>query len=160
MSSITEILKTALQHEVKASVLYNSAADITEDDESRMLFLELSGFEDDHARRLIEGAKEYPDVDATALATYLREVEGEAEGNLTIEESQVIKRGDMRAILKMAIEFEQSAKAAYQRLAGAAQEGPFREFCETMIQEEQSHADTLTQELHSLDMDLEDRPGL
>ncbi len=44
MESPTDILKTVLSHEVKASAFYSLASEITHNDESRMLFIELGRY--------------------------------------------------------------------------------------------------------------------
>ncbi len=42
MQKATKILKSALYNEVKSQTFYSKAADNTNDDESRMVFLELT----------------------------------------------------------------------------------------------------------------------
>jgi len=160
MTSTIEILKTALTHEVKASVYYNRASEITQDDESRAIFMELINFEDTHPLRLIEIAKEKnlaPDVD---LKAYLKNLEDDTENTLSVEATELLKNGDMRAVLEFAIKMEVDAEATYRGLAEQIDDDQAKSFCLEIADEEKLHAKMLTQGLDSLSMDEEDRPAL
>jgi len=160
MTSTTDILKTALAHEVKASAFYNHASEITENDEARMIFIELTNFEDTHPQRLIDIATAHnlaPDVD---LNTYLKDLERDADNTLPAKATELLKSGNMQAVLKFAIKMEEDAEATYRNLAEQMDDDQAKHFCLEIAEEEKSHAKILTQGLDSLSMDEDDRPAL
>ena len=154
------MLKSALQHEVRASVLYNRAIDITNNEEAKSLFIELAGFEDDHAKKIIRTANGYEGVDAEELEKHLDWLEKEFEKGFTVKENETLKHGDIKDVLAMAISMEESARDAYADLVNSASDGDLKKFCEAMVTEEQSHANSLEQALTNVDIEPEDRAGL
>ena len=58
MRTLLDIFKLALLNEVKAQLFYRVAAEITERDEARLWFIELSSLEADHAHDLIRRMEE------------------------------------------------------------------------------------------------------
>ncbi len=160
MTSTIDILKTALAHEVKASVFYERASEITEDDAARLIFIELVNFEDTHPQRLIEIAKEHNLTPGVDLKKYLRELEDDTENTLSVEATDLLKSGDMCAVLEFAIKMENDAEATYRGLADQMDDDQAKSFCLEIANEEKGHAKMLTQGLDSLSMEEEDRPAL
>lgn len=160
MEKAEEILNNAIKHELHAEIFYSKAAELTENDESRMVFLELSGLEDDHSRRLVERFEKSPLARHIDLRAHLDETEAEMKHRLTLEETDLIRHGDMAAVLDFAIAREQEARDNYQALALSLEDGDDCDFCTEMAKEEQRHVDILTQLRRSLDMEPEERPDL
>jgi rubrerythrin len=160
MDSVVEILKGAIENEIKAKVFYGKASEITEVGESQMVFLELSEMEDGHARLLVE---RFGDLFAAAdfdAASYVAAREAETEKVLGIHENAIIERGSVREALEFAIDLEERARATYlglvERVDGEEQKAVLRELAD----EEQKHHDMLSKVHTNLDTPPEERPAL
>lgn len=137
MRTAAEILKAAIEHEVKAGVFYNKAAELTNNDESRMVFLELIGMEDDHAKELVNMVKTSAFAVEFDAQAYLDELEENAENSVTVEETDLIKNGDMKAVLTMAIEMEEKATKNYEDLAASYTDPHVIGYCKKLAEEEE-----------------------
>lgn len=160
MSAAVDVLKEALRNEARAAAFYELAAEVTQDDESRMLFLEMVDFEEGHARTLVErvgGSATFKGFDAAA---YVKELESSVETTLKRTETDVIVNGTIRQVLELAIKMEQRAQETYETLAAHAENEEVESLCRDQAREEEQHARALHRMLGSLDMDEEDRPGL
>lgn len=160
MEKPIDIIKQALRNELHASAFFAKAAELTKDDESRMLFLELGGMEDDHAAALVERLKSAPCAKDTDLPALLKQLESSPEPVLPAAEMVIIENGDPRAVLSLAIDLENRAMQTYARLAEESTDLEIKGYCLDLAKEELSHASALTKLLRSLDMDEDDRPGL
>lgn len=160
MKSAADVFKMALFNEVKADAFYKKAADITQNDESRMLFLQLSQMEDDHARALIRKAAKAPCAMEFDPEQYLRELETTTNTTISEEENRVLEHGSMQEVLQLAIELENQAQDTYHSLAEKAVDRNVRDLCLELADVEEKHAIALQNLLNSLSMDSDDRPGL
>jgi rubrerythrin len=160
METTLEIFKMALQNEVRASTFYAKAAEITENDESRMLFLELSHMEDDHARRLVERSRRIAPGEPLDAQAHLQRLQADTARDLGVEETGLIRSGDMRSVVEFSIGLEATARDKYLALASRLENADDRAFCEGLAAEEQKHFDSLTNLRTSMDMDMEERPML
>ena len=79
MEKVVDILKHAIENELKAKVFYTQAADITSDGESQMVFMELTGMEDDHARLLVDRFGDLLQAKGFDARSYLNELEADIE---------------------------------------------------------------------------------
>lgn len=160
MQKAIELLKNVLSHEVKSSVFYKKAAEITKDDESRMLFLELCSEEDDHARHLIEKMNDSPLFGDFNAKEYLKELESNMENSVSVEELQTLKTGNMKDVMDLVIFVEEKAYENYKNLADHAEDADIKSLCLKLAEEEKKHLNSATRMLESIDMDEEDRPAL
>ena len=160
MQAAIQFFKDALQHEAKAVAFYERAAEITQNDESRMLFLKLIGLEEEHATVLLEKVKGAPCGKAFDVDAYVQTLEGSATDAISPEEAVVMASGSPHQVLEMAIRMEEQAVKNYEGLAQEATDMEVIAHCHEMAAEERKHANELTNLLHSLDMSEEDRPGL
>ncbi len=160
MEKAIEIFKNALELEVQAEIFYEKAAEIAEDDESRMVFLELSDMEDDHARRIVERFKRTSFGKMFDADSWLHELEQESGKTLDMRAGEIIAKSNMREILKYAIQMETTARDNYKSLCERFSDSEDIEYCSDLADEEQKHINSLTQLLSSIDMDPEDRPRL
>ncbi|MEO5345448.1 MAG: ferritin family protein [Magnetococcus sp. YQC-9] len=160
MEKPIDIIKQALRNEIHASAFFAKAAELTKDDESRMLFLELGGMEDNHAEALVIRLKNAPCAQEMDLAAYLKQLESSPEPVLPPAEMAIIENGDARSVLRLAINLENRAMQTYARLAEESTDLEVKAYCLDLAREEVGHAAALTKLLHSLDMDEDDRPGL
>jgi rubrerythrin len=160
MEKAIEIFKNALELEVQAELFYEKAAELTNDDESRMVFLELADMEDGHAHHIVERFKDTDFGKMFDADGWLVEVEREDNKILDVEAVDVIAQGDMKAILKYAISMEEEARDSYQRLSESFTDPDDVAYCADLAEEEQKHVNSLRDLLRSIDMDPEDRPVL
>lgn len=160
MQKAIEIFKNALELEVQAELFYEKASELTNDDESRMVFLELADMEDGHAHRIVERFKDTDFGKLFDADAWLVEVEREDNKILDVEAVDIIAQGDMKAILKYAITMEEEARDNYQRLSESFTDPDDVAYCSDLAKEEQSHVNSLHDLLRSIDMDPEERPVL
>lgn len=160
MQTATEVLKNALYNEVKASVFYAKAAEITENDASRMVFLSLVNMEDDHARDLIQRTQGAPCSVGFDAKGYLAQLEATMESTLTVSDNEVLRTGTMEQVLDLAIQMETTSRDTYLDLSKQAENADVKAFCALLAKEEDGHVARLTRLRNSLDMDDDDRPGL
>jgi len=160
MGTANDVLKNALANEVKAAAFYNLASQITPDDEARMLFLELAGLEEDHAREFLEKAEGTELLDGFDTDAYLSELEENMHDVAKSSHSDLLTCGDMGAVLDFAIGMEAHARDTYQVMASMVENPSIKKYCQVLADEEESHRKMLDQAKTSLIMDEEDRPAL
>ena len=160
MQAAIQFFKDALRHEIKASAFYNKAAEITRDDESRMLFIKLAGMEDGHANALLAKVQDAPCGKAFDVKAFVAELEDSVEPVISDEETKLIESGTPHEVLDLAITFEEQAVKNYEGLAQEATDFDVKAYCQEMVKEERKHVQELVNLKHSLDMSDEDRPGL
>jgi rubrerythrin len=160
MEKAIEIFKNALELEVQAEIFYEKAAEIADDDESRMVFLELSDMEDGHARRIVEQFKKTSFGQQFDADNWLQELERESGKTLDMQAGELIAQSNMREILRYAIRMETTARDNYKHLCERFSDSDDIAYCSDLADEEQQHINSLTQLLRSIDMDPEDRPRL
>jgi len=116
MKSIIELIKKAIEHEVKASAFYDKAAEMTQDDEARMVFLELVDIEDGHCNDLIQMFAESGPMSEFDIKGYYENLMDSVETHIANKELKTIKNGGLHDVLRMAVKFEQTAVDTYTRL--------------------------------------------
>ena len=158
MQAAIELFKTAILSEVKADLFYSTAAEITEDDESRMLFLELASMEDDHAQALVNRVKKAPCGKEFDGAAYLKDLETSQTASINDDDKEFIKNSSIRDVLAKAISMENEASETYAKLAEASEDAEVKKYCLELKMVELAHARKLTNLLNS--MDMEDPPAL
>ncbi|MBF0178296.1 MAG: ferritin family protein [Magnetococcales bacterium] len=160
MEKAVQLLRVAILNEIKASAYYAQAAEVTTNDVSRMLLLELASQEEDHARHLIDMTRGTPLGHKFDAETYLRELEKDPEGSLSARENQALAKADPRGVLEIAMHMEAESRDNLRAMADAVTDPALRKYCLDLSAEEQSHFSSLERALSSLDMPDEDRPAL
>ena len=160
MQKTVELLKNAIEAEIRAQVFYAKAAELTNDDESRMVFIELAGMEEGHAQHLVDHFNKGPVAEATDLQAFLDETEADTDKLLEVVETPFVKDGSMDKVLDFAITQEHKARDNYIALIGKMVDSEDRRYCEELAQEEEEHAARLLKLRRSLDMADEERPGM
>jgi len=160
MEKTIELFKDVLFKEVKAGAIYSRAAEITQNDEARMLFLELSSEEDDHARDLFKKAKGTPLEQASDLDDYLKKLESSPEGVIPKEDLDIIQRGEIREVLELASKHEKETMEAFMALADKEANKEVKTFYLEFAGMEKEHLNSLNQMLNSLGMEEDERPAL
>ncbi|MBF0446799.1 MAG: ferritin family protein [Magnetococcales bacterium] len=159
MEAKIKLFKKAIAGEVIASNFYSLASEITKNDEARMVFLELSGMEDGHAQTLVDHVKKTPEAEIFDAQAYLDDLIKKDDA-LSLDNTEVVRNGSLKEVLELAISLEHSAKDNYDQLADETIDPELKQFCINLSTEESNHARQLTNVLNSIDMDMEDRPGL
>ncbi|ABK43603.1 hypothetical protein Mmc1_1085 [Magnetococcus marinus MC-1] len=162
MNDIIELWKAAIRHEALTVNFYSRAAEVTRDDASRMLFLQLAEMEGGHIQELLgQAAKasclKESDVD---LAAYAAGLEDNGRYAFNTEDEQAFLAGNMRTVLQLALGHELEAVKMYQQLALKTLDEATKQFCLTQQENEKRHVHELETLLNSLELTPEDRPGL
>lgn len=160
MQSAVDILKKAIDNEIRAKVFYGRASEIAGDGEAQMVLLELVGMEDGHARLLVD---RFDDVFAAAgfdAAGYVARREGETESVLDTEETRILEEKDLRAALKFAIGMEIEARDGYLALREKVDPEEQKALLSDLAAEEQKHHDMLSKTLVDMDIPPEERTPL
>lgn len=160
MEEISKLFKAALYNEVKACVFYNKAAESANDNESRMLFIELSSMEDDHSLFLINKFSNSPFAQGFNPDAYVKALQSSLEKIFSGDELKTMQTGDIREFLEMAVSMEKVSQKNYLNLAELIEDSEAKDFCIDLAKEEEKHANLLVNQLHSLDMDEDERPSL
>ena len=160
MEKTIELFKDALLKEVKAGAMYSRAAEITQNDEARMLFIELSSEEDDHARDLFKKAQGTPLEQASNFDDYVRKLESSTEGVIPKEDLEIIQRGEIREVLKLASNHEKETMKTFMALADRESNKKVKDVYLEFAKIEKEHLNSFNQMLNSLDMEEDERPGL
>ena len=160
MEKTIELFKDVLFKEVKAGAIYSRAAEITQNDEARMLFLELSSEEDDHARNLFKKAKGTPLEQGSNFDDYVKSLESSPEGVIPKEDLDIIQKGEIREVLKLASNHEKETMEAFMALAEKEDSREVKDFYLEFVRTEKEHLNSLNQMLNSLGMEEDERPAL
>lgn len=160
METAADVLKQALFNEVKASAFFARASEITSNDASRMLLLDLAGMEDDHLRDLIVKSENAPCAQEFNPEAYLKDLERSADSMISEDDLAAFQSGDMKMVLESAIRMERESRDTYLKLQEKAVDPDMKQYCDMLIQEETAHEQSLTRLLNSLDMEMDERPGL
>jgi rubrerythrin len=159
MEEIIKLFKKAIAGEVTASAFYSLASEVTKNDETRMVFLDLSTTEDDHAQSLVNKFIEVFSIQDFDSQAYLDDLIKKNAG-VNMKESEIINNGTPQQVLELAISLENEAKGIYKQLADEAIEPALKQYSLELAAEEEKHALQLSNVLNSLGMDAADRPGL
>ncbi len=160
MDKVADIVKLALENEIRAKVFYAKASEITSVGESQMVFLELAGMEDQHAQLLVKRFGALLHEQGFDAADHLQRSEARTEHTLGIEETRLITDGEMRAVVEFAIGMEIRARDTYREMAGHFPAADTRSLCENLAAEEQKHHDMLSNLRVSMDTPIDERPAL
>jgi rubrerythrin len=160
MGTANDVLKNALANEVKAAAFYTLASETTPDDQTRMLFLELAGLEEDHARVFLEKAEGTELLDGFDAGAYLKELEENMHVDAKSSHGSLLESGDMEAVLDFAIGMEAHARDTYQVMATMVENPSIKKYCQVLADEEEGHRKMLEQARTSIDMAEADRPAL
>lgn len=160
MSNLIDVFKKAIADEVKASIFYRLASETTEDDQARMVFLDLVSMEENHAKELISRVKGTSLLEGWDVESYLKEVESTTSVAIFDDIAPIIRRGNTKTILELARNIEVNACKNYETLVAKSTEKALKDFFSDMVNEEKSHIKQMEFLLLSLDIDEQDKPGL
>jgi rubrerythrin len=160
MQKVVDIVKHAIENEVKAKVFYEEAAQLTVEGESQMVFLELVEMESGHARLLVNRFGTLLGNAGLDAEQFLGELEGRAAQDPAIRERDLITRGEMRPVIEFAIGMEATARDNYLDLGSRLTDVGLKALCDDLAHEEQKHFDMLSELRRSVDTPIDERPAL
>jgi rubrerythrin len=160
MSDLVEIFKKALRNEVKARAFYRLASEVTQNDETRMLFLELAGFEENHADELVKMAQHVRFDEEWDPEGYLDDLESHTHASVSNHELSAVLNGDMGTVLKIARQMEQDSLVAYQSLAESTDHDTARAYFTKLAEQESGHLIEVERMALALTMRDADRAAL
>jgi rubrerythrin len=143
MRTLLDIFKLALFNEVKAQLFYRIAAEISEGDEARMWFIELSGLEEDHAHELVQRMEESSQLEGFNGRPYLRELQASTASWLRLDEVRMFRQGGIEAVLRYAREMEAQSRENYLAMADRIDDPELRGYLRSLAAEEQRHHDEI-----------------
>jgi len=160
MEDVVDIIKLAIENEVRAKAFYRSASELATEGESQMVFLELVDMESGHAQLLVDRFGAFlagRGVDAKAL---LAELEARIERSLGPEEAALLEDAEMGPVVDFAIGMEAAARDNYLALVEKFRDVELLDLCRDLAAEEQTHFDLLSRLRASMDTPPEERPGM
>ena len=160
MSDLVEIFQKALQNEVKAQAFYGLASELTQNDETRMLFIELCGFEENHARNLVAMAQGLSFDHEWDPDAYLTELESNTRASLSDHELNTVLDGDMSKVLEVARGMEENSMTVYRSLADGTSNAEIRSYFNTLAEQERGHLVEVERMALALTMSDSDRAAL
>jgi len=160
MTTLGEIFKQALTNEVKARAFYRLAGEVTRNDESRMLFIELAGMEENHAQELVNMATNIPFDPPWDAPAFLDTLESATHASVTDHELTAIMDGDMKTVLTVAREMEHATMTAYRTLAEKSDNDEVRAYFTKLSEQEASHLAEVERMALTLETADSERPAL
>lgn len=136
-------VQRAILREIEAQAFYRYASDLTDRDDVRALFLQLADLEADHVRELARRvSKSRLNHDFDTLG-YIEEMETWVSGVLSTEDDKTARKGDIRAVLRLAKSREAEARDIYRELAQETNDRATRAFFEELSFAEQAHMNNI-----------------
>ncbi|MEG3641121.1 ferritin family protein [Magnetococcus sp. PR-3] len=162
MQEVIDLWKKAVRHEALTVNFYSRASEVTDNDESRMLFIQLSEMEGGHIQELVDQAAKSSCMKDSGvdLKDYADSLESDEGHEFSDEEEKAFVAGDMRTVLEIALRHERGAVAMYGELQQKTSDNDTKTFCKEQVENEKKHVHELETMLNSLDLSAEDRPGL
>ena len=160
MKKIVDVVKHAIANEVRAKVFYDKASQLTQDGESQMVFLELTEMENGHAQLLVDRFGATLKREGVDAAAHLAALEADTERTLGVEGTDLITRGEMRAVIEFAIGMEAKARDSYLALREQLNDAALKALCDDLAQQEQQHFDLLSDLRVNVDTPIDERPAL
>lgn len=160
MESVVDIIKFAIENEVRAKVFYTEASELTTAGDSQMVFMELVEMEDTHAQRLVDGFGEYLKGEGVDAVAFLDKLNANIADVLNAEQRKLLENAEMRPVIEFAISMEKQARDKYLELAGRVEGEDLVKICKDLAKEEQDHFDVLTEARVGADTPIDERPAL
>jgi rubrerythrin len=160
MKDVVDLLKHAIENEVRAMAFYVSASEISNEGESQMVFLELIDMEKGHAQLLVDRFGAYLAEQGVDAAAFLAELEANVDRALDEKEQALLEDAEMGPVVDFAIRMEESARANYLELAKRFTDAALIDLSRELAAEEQGHYDMLSRLRTSMETPPEERPAL
>jgi len=160
MPTPIDVVKKALFNEVRSQAFYRLAAEVTDRDDTRVLFMELGELEQGHAREIAERIAGPPLSLSFDARAYIDELEAGVDVLVPPADEATVRSGNLKAVLKLAKRLEVESRDVYRDLAKRAEPPALKAFCEELAHLEEGHLEEIRRLERSLDMPDEARPAL
>ncbi len=160
MESVVDIIKFAIENEVRAKVFYGEASELATAGESKMVFMELVEMEDTHAQRLVDIFGEYLKGEGMDAVAFLGDLQANIANVLNSEQRKLLENAEMRPVIEFAIGMEAQARDKYLELAKLVEGDELVKICNDLAKEEQDHFDLLTEARVGVETPIDERTAL
>ncbi|TET59941.1 MAG: hypothetical protein E3J47_07710 [Candidatus Stahlbacteria bacterium] len=147
MNNIDDLLKEAMNAEVKAKEFYLNAAEKAQSQAGKKFFKELADFEQNHyerVKKIIESRNKSIQLEATEptqeMPTVKSEVQGEFEPN----------KQEVADILTLGIKAEKEAQKRYKKIAEGIDDPEGKEIFNNLAEDERRHHDNLEAQFYQI----------
>jgi len=145
--SVDDLLKEAMDSELKAKEFYLYASDKAKSNAGKKLFKELAEFEQNHYNRvkgIIESRNAGKKVEAGTIDKELPNVRSEIEGEIEPNKDEVVM------VINLAIKAEKNAQTRYRQIADMIDDSKEKEIFNNLAQDERNHQRILEDELYHI----------
>ena len=145
--NIDDLLKEAMESEIKAKEFYLYASEKAKSKAGKKLFKELADFEENHynrVKKIIESRNTGKKVDYISKIKDMPKVRGEVEGEFEPNKDEVIM------VINLAIKAEKNAQARYLQIARMLEDKEEKEIFNNLAQDERNHQRILEDEFYHI----------
>lgn len=147
MNNIDDLLKEAMNAELKAKEFYLNAAEKAQSQAGKKFFKELADFEQNHyerVKKIIESRNKSIQLETTEptqeMPTVKSEVQGEFEPN----------KQEVADILTLGIKAEKEAQERYKKIAESIDDPEEKEIFNNLAEDERRHHDNLEAQFYQI----------
>ncbi len=147
MNNIDDLLKEAMNAEVKAKEFYLNAAEKAQSQAGKKFFKELADFEQNHyerVKKIIESRNKGIQLEATEPAQEMPTVKSEVQGEFEPNKHEVAD------ILTLGIKAEKKAQERYKKIAESIDDPEGKEIFNNLAEDERRHHDNLESQFYQI----------
>lgn len=147
MNNIDDLLKEAMNAEVKAKEFYLNAAEKAQSLAGKKFFKELADFEQNHyerVKKIIESRSKGVQLEATEPAQEMPTVKSEVQGEFEPNKHEVAD------ILTLGIKAEKEAQERYKKIAEDIDDPEGKEIFNNLAEDERRHHDNLEAQFYQI----------
>jgi len=146
-ANIDELLKEAMDSEIKAKEFYLYASEKAKSKAGKKLFKELANFEENHynrVKKIIESRNIGKKIDILSKEKDIPKVKAEVEGEFEPNKDEVIM------VINLAIKSEKNAQERYIKIAKLLEDTKEKEIFNNLAQDERNHQRILEDEFYNI----------
>ncbi len=147
MNNTDDLLKEAMNAEVKAKEFYLNAAEKAQSQAGKKFFKELADFEQNHyerVKKIIESRNNGIQLEATEPAQEMPTVQSEVQGEFEPNKHEVAD------ILTLGIKAEKEAQERYKKIAESIDDPEGKEIFNNLAEDERRHHDNLEAQFYQI----------
>ena len=147
MNNIDDLLKEAMNAEVKAKEFYLNAAEKAQSQAGKKFFKELANFEQKHfarVKKIIESRNKDIQLETTEPAQEMPTVKSEVQGEFEPNKQEVAD------ILTLGIKAEKEAQERYKKIAESIDDPEGKEIFNNLAEDERRHHDNLEAQFYQI----------
>lgn len=147
MNNIDELLKEAMNAEVKAKEFYLNAAEKAQSQAGKKFFKELADFEQNHyerVRKIIESRNKGIQLESTETTQEMPTVKSEVQGEFEPNKHEVAD------ILTLGIKAEKQAQKRYKEIAESIDDPEGKDIFNNLAEDERRHHDNLEAQFYQI----------